>query len=338
MAATALCAPRPLKDLFGAPVTTARGFDPTGVCTSIEHDEMLARFFKLKAPPMLAEFEYLPARPQRPIECAPYDRRSFPEGDDFPVVYRTPKKYILRFCGLADFEMARDGSRVTCAPTPETPEATTAHLYFNQVLPLILSKSGKLAFHGSAVDIGGAAIGFLGAAGRGKSTLAAALAVDGAPFLADDGLALERKDNVYEVIPSHPSLGLRQDSRDALLPSDAAAAPVHDTAKQRYIVHAKLPHCNEPRPLAAIYFLGERQVDDVAVRRLKPASAFAGLMQHSFVLDVEDRAGAHAHFDRVMRLANEAVFFHLDYPRRYRRLSFVLRTVRATALDKAGNE
>ena len=132
---------------------------------------------------MLAEFEYLPARPQRPIECAPYDRWPFPEGDDFLIFYRTPKKYILRFCGLADFEMMRDGSRVTCAPTPETPEQTTAHLYFNQVLPLIHNKRGKLAFHGSAVDIRGAAIGFLGAVGRGKSTLAAALAVDGSPFL-----------------------------------------------------------------------------------------------------------------------------------------------------------
>ncbi len=300
---------------------------------------MLARFFKLKASPMLAEFEYLPARPQRPIECAPYDHWPFPEGDDFLIFYRTPKKNIMRFCGLADFEMARDGARVTCAPTPETPEATTAHLYFNQVLPLIHGKRGKLAFHGSAVDIRGAAIAFLGAAGRGKSTLAAALAVDGSPFLTDDGLMLERRDKTYEVLPSFASLGLRQDSQDTLLPSDATTvAPVHDTTRQRCVVHAKLPHCNESRPLAAIYFLGERQVDEIKIRRLKPASAFAGLMQHSFVLDVEDRAGAHGHFDRVVRFANEAVFFHLDYPRRYERLPSVMRTIRAAALDKAGDQ
>ena len=129
------------------------------------------------------------------------------------IFYRTPKKYILRFCGLADFEMMRDGSRVTCAPTPETPEQMTAHLYFNQVLPLIHNKRGKLAFHGSAVDIRGAAIGSPGRrrpwqinsrGGAGRRRLA---------LLTDEGLALERRDKAYEVLPGHPSLGLRQDSQ-----------------------------------------------------------------------------------------------------------------------------
>ena len=44
---------------------------------------------------------------------------------------------------------------VTCLPAPDVSEATTQHLYLNRVLPLVLSKLGKLVFHASAVEVAG---------------------------------------------------------------------------------------------------------------------------------------------------------------------------------------
>jgi hypothetical protein len=285
----------------------------------------------------VADFEHLAVRSQEPIETTPYDRWTFPDGSDFLLLYRTSEKYILRFPDLADFEIAHDSSRVTCTPAPNVPEATIAHLYLNQVLPLILSHKGKLVLHGSAVDAEGSAIAFVGNSGRGKSTLAASFAVDGCPFLTDDGMVLEAEVSAYMVLPSHPSVRLYQDSQEALMPRDAPTAPaVHYTSKSRFIAGSALPHCAQPRPLRAIYFLGEGTAQDVAIRRLNPAPALASLLQHAFILDVDDRPGVGAHFDRLAKLADEAACFRLDYPRCYQNLPTVLKAIRAHTTSQSG--
>jgi Coenzyme PQQ synthesis protein D (PqqD) len=283
----------------------------------------------------MADFELLATRTQERIECAPYDRWPCPDGTDFLIFYRIPNGYVLRFPDLADFEIAADSFLVRCTPVPSVPEESVVHLYRNQVLPLILSKKGKLVLHGSAVETDGFAVAFLGASGRGKSTLAASFAVDGCPFLTDDGLVLERANSAYLVIPSHPSLRLWEDSRGALLPLDTPTAPpVHYTTKCRFVAGSKLGYCNQSRLLRAMYFLGEGQAADIAIQRLNPATALNCLIQHSFILDVEDRPGVSAHFDRLSKLANEAACFHLDYPRCYETLLAVLRAIRAHAANQ----
>ena len=186
------------------------------------------------------------------------------------------------------------------------------------------------------MDAEGFAVAFLGASGRGKSTLAASFAVDGCPFLADDGLVLEPANSAYLVMPSHPSLRLWEDSQGALLPPDTPTAPpVHYTTKCRFVAGSKLGYCDQPRPLRAMYFLGEGQAADIAIQRLNPAPALNCLIQHSFILDVEDRPGVSAHFDRLSKLANEAACFHLDYPRCYETLPAVLRAIRAHAANQS---
>src|SRR5688572_17324577 len=132
-------------------------------------------------------------RDQGPCADAPFHGWSFPDGTPWTAFYRTSSGLLLRFPDLADFEVSADGRHVTCAPVPGISPATIEHLYLNQVLPLALSKLGKLVFHASAVDAGGGAVAFLAASGRGKSTLAAGFAVNGHQFLTDDGLVLEPK-------------------------------------------------------------------------------------------------------------------------------------------------
>jgi hypothetical protein len=285
----------------------------------------------------VADFELLAARAQEPLEYAPYDRWPCPDGTDFSIFYRSSDGYVLRFPNLADFEIAADSFFVRCTPAPSVPEESVAHLYRNQILPLILSKKGKLVLHGSAVDAAGSAVAFLGASGRGKSTLAASFAVDGCPFLTDDGLVLEPANSAYLVMPGHRSLRLWEDSQDALLPRDTPTAPtVHYTTKCRFVAGSKLGFCDQPRPLRAIYLLGEGKAGDVAIQRINSAPALAGLLQHSFILDVGDRPGIGAHFDRLAKLANEAICFHLDYPRCYESLPAVLRAIRTNAASLKG--
>jgi hypothetical protein len=282
------------------------------------------------------DFERLPEREQTPLDSLPYDRWPSPGGGDFLVFYRTLDRYILRFPDLADFEIVHEDSRVTCVPAPDVPEASTAHLYLNQVLPLILSKQGKLVLHGSAVDVRGFAIGFVAASGKGKSTLATSFAIDGGSFLTDDGLVLESTDCGYLVTPSHPSVRLLRDSEDALMPLGAPKTPAaHRTPKSRFIAGPQLAYCADPRPLGAIYFLGD-DVRDTDIKRLNPAQALARLLQHAFILDVDDRQGVGAHFERLATLAGRAACFQLDYPRYYDSLPSVLTAIRTHEARRGG--
>ncbi len=90
--------------------------------------------------------------------------------------------------------------------------AGAAHHLFAYAVPLWLETRGIPVLHGSAVTLGGRAVGFLGPSGTGKSVLCAELVRLGAGFLADDGLALEPTtvptvDPAAERNPPPPGVG-----------------------------------------------------------------------------------------------------------------------------------
>lgn len=277
-------------------------------------------------------FQCLPPRPQLPIPLVPFHHWTLPDGDLFVQFYRTPEGYLLRFPGNADFDISTVTLEVTCFPAPDVPMSSCEHLYLNQVQPLILARQGKIVLHGSAVAAAGRALAFVGEAGRGKSTLATAFAVNGFPFLSDDGLVFEPDGSGYRVLPSHPSVRLWDDSHEALLPPDAPVAPaVHYTSKARFIAGRDLGYCEQPATLGAVYFLGPGAVEDTAIYRLDPGDAVAALLQHSFILDIEDHNLLSAQFDRLAKFANSVSCFRLDYPRSYDDLPRVIADIRAHA-------
>lgn len=271
----------------------------------------------------------LAPRPQAPCEGNPYYTWDWPDGTRWATFYRMPSGFMLRFQDIADFEVSSDGRRVTCAPRPEVSEATTDHLYRNQVLPLALSKLGKLVFHASAVEAAGGAIAFLGESGRGKSTLAAGFAADGHRFLTDDGFVLEY-DRRYMVQPGHASLRLWRDSQERLLRAEARTGFDH-TPKAQLLASSRLAHCDQPRPLLSAYFLDDGCAEEVTFRRLTGAEALIEWAKHSFLLDVEDKALLWTQFQRIATLANSLPCYRLDYPRRYDDLNHVLVSVRLHA-------
>ncbi len=248
----------------------------------------------------------------------PFHAWALPDGAVWTEFHRANDGYLLRFPEFADFEVSADGQDVTCVPAPDIPEGALRHLYLNQVLPLALSRQGKLVFHASAVDIGHAAIAFAGDSGRGKSTLAAAFAIAGHGFLTDDGLVLEQGQQDCLVLPSHPSIRLWEDSEAALIRfGTRSATRAHYTSKARFLAGEDLLFCREPRPLRCAYFLGDGSARGIEFRRLTGAEALMEWVRLSFLLDVEEKPGLASHFEGLARLVRQTVHFRLDYPRRY---------------------
>ena len=263
-------------------------------------------------------------RPQGPLATTPFHEWTLPDGTRWAQFYRTQSGYVLRFPDFADFTISGEDLVISCRPLPETGEETIAHLYLNQVLPLVLSRRGKLVFHGSAIEIGAAAIAFMGESGRGKSTLAASFAVNGHRFLADDGIVIEERDETFVVQPSHPSIRLWDDSQAALMqPHAVPQRPVPYTPKSRFLADDTIRFCDEAHGLHHVYFLGDDVASGPNFEALTGGEALIQLVKHSFLLDIRAAELIGAQFDRLSRMVRRPVCFRLDYPRRFEALAEV---------------
>lgn len=276
-----------------------------------------------------------PPRTQSPQAIPPFHEWTFPDGSVWTLFFRADSGYLLRFPSLADFTISLTGRDITATPVPGVSPQAIEHLYLNQVLPLALSRQGKLVFHAGAVEINGGAVAFMGASGKGKSTLAAGFATNGFRFLTDDGLMVEPRDGSFHVTPSHPSIRLWLDSKAALIAPDTPTAPALEfTSKARLLAGDRIAFCDEPRVLRRVYFLGDGSAPSITFQPMKPAQALVELVKHSFLLDIEERAMLAAHFDELSALASRPIYYRLDYPRRYEDLA----AVRQAIVDHATQE
>ncbi len=278
---------------------------------------------------MSVEFRIDAIREQEPLGLTMFHEWTSPDGSPWLSFYRRDTGYLLRFAELADFQVSPDGRSVRCWPAPNVSDETIRHLHLNQVLPLALSRQGRLVFHASAVEIDERAIAFVGASGSGKSTLAASFATNGFPFLTDDGLLVEETHGRLCIAPSHPSIRLWDDSQEALLAAGAPMAPpVQFTTKSRFLAGEQIAFCDEPRPFRRMYFLGEGRARKPVFERMSAGALLIELVKHSFMLDIDERKMLAAHFEELADLVRRPIFFKLDYPRSYEVLAEVRKAVK----------
>jgi energy-coupling factor transporter ATP-binding protein EcfA2 len=146
---------------------------------------------------------------------------------------------------------------------PLTVEDAATYL-LGPILGFILRSRGVICLHASAVAVEGRAIAFVGQAGAGKSTTAAAFACLGYPVLTDDVLALTPQNSSYWVQPAYPGVRLWDSSVAALFGHAEALprlVPTHPTWDKRYLDLTRSPYSfqTQPIPLACIYLLDTRQ-------------------------------------------------------------------------------
>lgn len=267
---------------------------------------------------MTVALQPLGARAQPQVANEPFHIWSSPDGTVWTQFHRQDNGYLLRFPDLADFHVAADGRTISVLPVPGVSGGTVEHLYLNQVLPLALSRQGKLVLHASAVEFAGNGVAFIGQSGRGKSTLATSFATTGSRFLTDDGLQLHWLDGHCWIAPSHPSVRLLEDSEQALMTHVANKAPAVDyTNKVRLLADDRIAFCAETQQLRRVYFLGEGDAQTVTIQTMPPVDALMELARNTFLLDTKEQLTLAWHFDELARLTTLPIYFRLDYPRRY---------------------
>lgn len=283
---------------------------------------------------MTFELRHEAVREQGPLAEPEFARWRSPDSAVRATFHRVPEGVLVRFLDRADFSIALASGVVTCRPAPGN-RREIRDLFLNQILPMIQGHQGELVIHASAVAVGGRAAAFVAPTGHGKSTLAAAFARAGFPFLTDDGLTLTPDEGRYLAGPNRPSLRLWQDSEAAVVLGEAVPEEC-DSEKSRVAASAALPFHDEPVPLGALYFLGPGESAEPRISELSLREALAQLLNHSFVLDVEDRARMTRHFEALTCLVEAVPSYLLDYAREYDRLPDVIAAV-SGHMDERGS-
>lgn len=255
----------------------------------------------------------------------------FPNGEPWLSIAKAGEDYILTFPQFATFLISADARRIIC-DAHSTPPDTIRHLFLDQVVPVLLSAWGKLVLHASGVASPEGVLGFIGAAGAGKSTMAATFWAEGFPVVTDDCLIVEPAHSGFAVRPNYPGLRLWPETVDAVLGGHLRTSEVaHYTRKKRVAVGEIQ---SEMLPLRRLYLLAECESSPaISIETLPPAEAFIELIKYTFRLDITDRKRLAEEFGPFSKLVASGRVKRLRYPRDVS----VLPEVKAQILADAAN-
>ena len=290
-----------------------------GVLPSVSPDNSPAIELHLGKGPYAAEKDALE------LEELAYTSSSAAEnGNSGLCIWRAPSNGYLRIAFPDGTQFWVDDKRaVVWATWPVTSslEETSSYL-LGPILGLLLRLRGITCLHASAVNFGGQSVAFLGTAGAGKSTTAAAFALDGHAVLSDDIVALMEREGSFLVVPAYPQVGLWPDSVNMLYGSPDALPRLSATwEKRRLALGKKGPRFeSRPLPLAAIYILGDRRSDSApCIETVRSRSALLSLVADAYANKILDREMRAREFDVLGRLAATVpvrrVFPHTDASR-----------------------
>lgn len=210
-----------------------------------------------------------------------------------------------------------DGSQVEIV-VRETAKATEVSgvltIGFTSVLTgACLNLQNRVAIHANSVSIQGKAVAFVGYSGMGKSTLSTYCATQGAGFVTDDVLVVDRDGFAH---PGNPRIKLYPHTANSL----NLKTPEYTEYKVFYepeSLGAKL--LGQPVPMGIIYLLAESEDDRIYTEELNPSKAVFDLLTHSYYAHalITSNPGL---FDAYSLLVKQAVVKKLFYPRDFQKL------------------
>jgi hypothetical protein len=203
-------------------------------------------------------------------------------------------------------------------------------LFLNQVVPLVATDR-RLVLHASAVVHGSRVTGFLGRAGAGKSTLAAALCQGGARLVTDDALMLGRRGAAFRAIPTYAGLRLWPDAVRRM-PRHMRSEELTPYSGKRRVGGGFRFH-EHASPLSEVCVLDAQGGARISIDRLAPLDALMALLPCTFQLDVCDPQRVEATFHRLIELVRVIPVYRLAYPRSFAKLEVTAREITARLID-----
>jgi hypothetical protein len=229
------------------------------------------------------------------VHLPPRDLTRVPTSLPAAVPDETPALAIVYDDGVR-FEIDGAARTIWCSWPPTSTLEDVATYLLGPILALVLRLRGTVCLHGSAAIVDGGAVLFVGAAGSGKSTTAAALAQAGCSVIADDVAALDMIDGGFAVRPAYPALRLWPDAVASLYGSaDAMPLLTPNWDKRKLDLTARdMDFPSRPVPITTIYLLGPCSDGHGEVKRVAPGrETLLNLVANSYpstLLDARLRA------------------------------------------------
>ena len=221
-----------------------------------------------------------------------------------------PTRFYWQYGDATEFFLQRSPLQIWANwPKSLTVEDTATYL-LGPVLAFVLRWQGILCLHASAVAVKEAAIAFVGRAGAGKSTTAAAFARGGHSILSDDVVALQWQKNKPFVYPAYPRLRLWPESVAFLYGSRNWLPPIVPTNSawdKRYLdlTREQYTFQSSPLPLSHIYLLQARQSENAPrIEEISPREAAIALTANTSTNYLLDRNLRKKEFISLMSLVN----------------------------------
>lgn len=208
-------------------------------------------------------------------------------------------------------------------------ESVTSYL-LGPVFGLLLRLRGVICLHASAVAIEDRGMVFVGSAGAGKSTIAAAFSTLGYAVLSDDISALEERRGAFYVHSAHPQLFLWPESVEMLYGAAKVLPRFSPGGEKRHLTLGEQGTRFENRvlPLGAIYILGERRSSAPYLEAMGRQAALLALVADSYGNKVLDRKLRAREFEVLGRLASVVPVRRLHTPGNADQLKDLCRVIR----------
>ncbi|MCX8477812.1 MAG: hypothetical protein MT490_18655 [Sphingomonas sp.] len=226
----------------------------------------------------------------------------------------TAEGAIIAVAGVGRF-CIRAGCEIVVDADPSTSDRNVRLFLLGSAMGALLHQRAMLPLHANVVDVGGRAVGFLGASGAGKSTLAAAFHDRSYQILSDDICVVTRGDNGHLAEPGIPRLRLWRDAveRSGRCPSSYERA---FDELDKYTVGIARESRASAIPLQALYLLmREEGATDFAIRQLAGVEALKALMVNTYRgIFLQTIGDPRKHFQACLRLNEEVPLFALSRP------------------------
>jgi hypothetical protein len=188
-----------------------------------------------------------------------------------------------RGCGTA--VVADDARLVDYYLEPGADEDAIGLSITGPIAVFLLNLLGRPSLHASAVVSKGRGVAFVGPAGQGKSTMAAAFLKRGAEFFSDDVLPLRLENGQIWAMPGLPFMKVTSATAKETLAIDRDLPALFEHAKKKLLrVSDEYVVGQSPLQVGAIYVLARYEspsVGEVISELLPPGRAVEALLCHT---------------------------------------------------------
>jgi len=228
--------------------------------------------------------------------------------------------FVLRFVGVADFSVSFDGQTIVHHSGRNSDPTLVQDLLLGPIFAFSLALQGVFPLHGSAAVFDGVAIGLVGAAGYGKSSLMATCVSRGWRLLSDGLLVVLEHDQAFWGQPGNPAIRLRPDAatyfvgrsaffRDFSTVEGTEAPKVSIEVGDGWGAVADGPH-----RLAGLYVLDPRDEDQPPdLAECTGWEAVQAVLVNTYTVQMHPESLLVPHFQFVSRLLDKVQLKRLRY-------------------------